>query len=131
MLPFTASDDFCREVSRSDGAKEGLFSSSVSLLNSDRVDSGLICTYISSDVRWCNPRKQEYFFDIGWRQTSSDRATCVVQCRIQLGSMWRYSPNCGVKRRCCCSNSACVTTHLEFDNLCCVCAVCSSGFCPR
>ena len=50
--------------------------------------------------------------------------TCVIQFRIQFESMWRSSPNwacvysCVVRQRqCCCSNGACVTTDLEFDNL--------------
>ena len=56
-------------------------------------------------------------FDIGWPQTSGYRSTCVVQFRIQFGSMCGSSPNwaCvfsrGVRQRqCCCSNSACVAT---------------------
>ena len=50
-------------------------------------------------------------------KTSGYRSTCVVQFRIQFGSMCGSSPNwaCvfsrGVRQRqCCCSNSACVAT---------------------
>ena len=48
-------------------AKESILSSSVSLLEPGRVESGLrlfpvssfhSSTYISPDIRWCNPRKQ-------------------------------------------------------------------------
>ena len=51
-----------------------MISSSVSLQEPVRVDSGLrlfpvpsfrSCTYISSDARWCDPRTQVYFLDIG------------------------------------------------------------------
>ena len=40
-----------------------------------------------------------------WPQTSGNRSTCVVQFRIQFGSMWRSGPNwacvfsCGVRQR--------------------------------
>ena len=43
MLPFIASDDFCREVSRSYGAKEAF-----SLLEHGCVESGLHLFHVSS-----------------------------------------------------------------------------------
>ena len=48
VLPFTAADDFCREVSRSYGAKEAFSLQSVSLLEPGRVESGLRLFPVSS-----------------------------------------------------------------------------------
>ena len=120
-MPFTAANYFCREVSRSYGAKEA-FSLKSSLCRNLTCFLFLIShssTYISHDVRWCDPHKQVYFFDIGWPQTSGDNSTCVVQFRVQFGSMWRSRPNwaCvfsrGVgKRQSRCYNSSCFTTSI-------------------
>ena len=69
------------------------------------------------------PVSRYSYFDIGWPQTVGDRSTCVVQFRIQFGSMWRSSPNwvcvfsCGVRH----VNAVVLIVlvlqpHLEFDN---------------
>ena len=153
MLPFTVADDFCREVSRSYGAKEE-FSLQASLCWKLAVYGvGFVgflfllfhsSTYISSDVSWCNPRKQVYLFDTGWLQISSDRSTCVVQFRIQFGSIWRSIPNwCKTApmlllQQCLRYNpiwSLITSSGSCFgcppSSLFCVYAVCSLGFCPR
>ena len=80
-------DDFCREVSRSYGAKGSILSSSVSLLEPGRVESGLrlfSCFFFSTLAHTsllisggAIPASRYSFFDIGWPQTSGYRSTCV------------------------------------------------------
>ena len=151
---------FCKEVSRSYGAKEAFsFQASLPGILPYRECAVFVSCFFFSTLAHTSflmsggsVHASKYSFStLVGPQTSGDRYTCVVQFRIQFGSMSRSSPNwaCvfsrGVRQcQCCCSNSAwrynpiwsLITSSggcfgWPTSSLCCVCAFCSSGLCPR